>query len=31
MRLSPEVFMASIRLSNRSSTNGPFFDDLLTC
>jgi hypothetical protein len=27
--LEPLVFIALIRLSNRSSTNGPFFDDLL--
>jgi hypothetical protein len=28
IRFSPEAFMASILLMSRSSTNGPFFDDL---
>src|SRR5919109_3988917 len=27
----PEAFIDSIRRNSRSSTNGPFFDDLLTC
>jgi hypothetical protein len=30
IRFSPEAFMASIRLSSRPSTNGPFRDDLDT-
>src|SRR5207244_9576825 len=30
MRLDPEVFMSSIRCISRPSTNGPFFEDLLT-
>ena len=30
MFLEPAVFMASMRLISLSSTNGPFFDDLLT-
>src|SRR4051812_15877500 len=30
MFLLPDSFIASIRLISRSSTNGPFFDDLLT-
>src|SRR4051794_41923705 len=30
MFLLPDWFIASIRLISRSSTNGPFFDDLLT-
>src|SRR4051794_13697311 len=30
IRFSFAVFIASMRLSSRSSTNGPFFDDLLT-
>jgi hypothetical protein len=30
IRFSPALFIASIRLSSRPSTNGPFFDDLLT-
>jgi hypothetical protein len=28
IRFSPVAFMASIRPSRRSSTKGPFFDDL---
>ena len=30
IRFSLAAFMASIRLISRSSTKGPFFDDLLT-
>jgi hypothetical protein len=28
IRFSPEAFIASIRLSSRSWTKGPFFEDL---
>jgi hypothetical protein len=30
IRLLPEVFISSILFIRRSSTKGPFFDDLLT-
>ena len=30
IRLLPDVFISSIRFISRSSTNGPFLDDLLT-
>jgi hypothetical protein len=30
MRFCPLWFISSMRLNSRSSTNGPFFDDLLT-
>jgi hypothetical protein len=30
IRFSPEAFIASMRLSSRTSTNGPFLDDLDT-